>query len=140
MKNKWKTLRWLMALTLALAIYPLCVIGYTWTCVFRSDLKGGGNGHLDAYRHTLASSVVSYTIGDWAVNATTFLMESSSKDSSKMDAHNNHIGAQIGAHAQSFSELEPTVRDRVLIGDINATDPNQITWLPKKKWSNRRIW
>ena len=71
---------------------------------------------------------------------TTSLMESKGKDSNMMDSHNNLIGARIGIKSKSFLELEPSVRQRVLDGTVNSTDANQITWLPKEKWHDGRIW
>ena len=139
-KTKQKTLLRLTALTIFLSIYPLSVLTYTWTCVFRSDLEGGRHGPLDAYRHTLASAVVSYTLHERAVDLITTLMESKGKDSNKMDRHNNRIGSQIGATSKSFRDLEPAVRQTVQNGTINSTNTNQITWLPKEKWRRARIW
>ena len=140
MKTKRKLLLRLTALTVLLSIYPLSVLTYTWTCVFRSDLEGGRHGPLDAYRHALASAVVPYTLHERAVDLITTLMESRGKDSNKMDRHNNRIGAQIGASSKSFHDLEPAVRQSVLNGTINSTNANQITWLPKEKWRRARIW
>lgn len=140
MKFKRKLLLRLTALTLLLSIYPLCVLTYTWTCVFRSDLEGGRHGPLDAYRHALASAVVSYTLHERAVDLMTTLMESRGKDSNNMDRHNNRIGAQIGATSKSFRDLEPAVRQSVLNGTVNSTNATQITWLPKEKWRRARIW
>src|ERR1043165_5662459 len=91
-KNKRKILPRLGALTLLLSIYPCFVLIYTWSCVFQSNLEGGRHGPLDAYRHTLASAVVSHTLGEWAVSLMTNLMESGGKDSNNMDSHNNRIG------------------------------------------------
>ncbi|HEY1170679.1 MAG TPA: hypothetical protein VGH19_04850 [Verrucomicrobiae bacterium] len=140
MKNKRKILWRLAAVALLLSIYPLCVLGYTWTHVFRSDFEGGRHGPLDAYRHALASAVVSYTLDEQAVYLMTALMESGGKDSNRMDRHNNRLGAQIGASAKSFRDLEPSVRQSVLAGSVNTTDTNQITWLPKDLWRAGRIW
>jgi len=140
MKNKRKILLRLSALTVLLSIYPLFVLIYTWSCVFRSNLEGGRHGPLDAYRHALASAVVSYTLDKWAVDVMTGLMESRGKDSNNMDSRNNRIGAQIGANSKSFRELEPSVRQSVLDGTVNSTDTNRITWLPKEKWRDGRIW
>ena len=135
-KRRWKR----GALVLVLSIYPLFVLLYVWSYVFRSDLDGGRNGPLDAYRHTLASSVVAYTLDERVVDLVTRLMESGNKNSNKMDIHNNRIGAQIGAQAQSFLELEPAVRRAVLDGAINSPQANQITWLPEKSWRDSRFW
>jgi hypothetical protein len=140
MKTRRKILLRLGALVLLLSIYPLCVLIYTWSYVFRSNLEGGRNGPLDAYRHALASAVVSYTLDERAVYLITSLMESRDKDSNKMDRHNNRIGAHIGAKSKSFHELEPSVRQCVLDGAANSTDTNQITWLPKERWRRGRIW
>jgi len=130
----------LAAIALAICIYPLCVLIYTWTFLFQSDLEGGRGGPLDAYRHTLASAVVSYTVGEWGVKVTTFLMESSGKDSNKMDYHNNQIGAKIGSDAKSFKEIESKVYKRVLAGTAYSKNTNQITWLEKERWHDGKIW
>lgn len=139
MKKKRSALRGFFALGVFLSAYPAFVLGYTWTYVFRSEFHGGRHGPLDAYRHALASSVVSYTLGESSVNLVTNLFESRGKDSNTMDSHNNRVGAGIGSRAKSFHELEPLVRQSVLNGTVGATDPNQITWLPEKKWRSARI-
>lgn len=135
-KRRWKR----GALVLVLSIYPLFVLLYVWSYVFRSDLDGGRNGPLDAYRHTLACSVVAYTLDERVVDLVTRLMESGNKNSNKMDIHNNRIGARIGAQAQSFRELEPAVHRAVSDGAINSADEHQITWLPEKRWRDSRFW
>lgn len=85
MNNKRKILlRRVAIFFLLLSIYPLCVLFYTWTHVFRSDLEGGRHGPLDAYPHALASAIVSYTLDERAVYLMTGLMESDGKDSNKM--------------------------------------------------------
>ena len=140
MTKKRKLFLKLAAIAFAICIYPLCVLIYTWTCVLQSDLVGVGNGPLDAYRHTLASAVVSYTVGEWGVEVTTFLMERKDTVSNKMDSHNNRIGAKIGSHAKSFKELEPTVRKRVQAGAAYSKDTNQSTWLSKERWRDGKIW
>lgn len=140
MKKKRKFYIKLGAIAFILGIYPLCLLMYTWTCVFQSDLEGGKNGPLDAYRHTLASAIVSHTLGEWAVKATTFIMESKTSASGAMDRHNNRIGMKIGSHATSFKDLEPMVRARVMKGKCSSTKTDQITWLPKTKWRNSNLW
>jgi len=106
----------------------------------RSDFEGGRHGPLDAYRHALASAVVSYTLGDKAVDIATSLMESKGKQSNTMDRHNNQIGARIGATANTFKEIELSVRQSVLNGTVGSTNDNQITWLPAEKWRDARLW
>lgn len=139
-KKKRRLLLIFGALAGVVSIYPLFVLLYTWSCVFRSDLEGGGNGPLDAYRHALASAVVSYTLGERVVGVVTRVMESKGKDSNKMDRHNNRIGAQIGARSKSFWELEPAVRERVLDGVVDSSNENQITWLSKERWRRGGLW
>jgi hypothetical protein len=139
-KGKRKIILGVSVVVGVLSIYPLFVLTYTWSQVFRSDLVGGRHGPLDAYRHALASAVVSYTLDRRAVDVVTRLMEAKGKDSNKMDSQNNRIGARIGAEAKSFHELEPAVRKLVTNGTINSTNLNQITWLPNEKWRDGRIW
>jgi hypothetical protein len=140
LKKKRKLILKLGALFFAICIYPLFVILYTWSYVAKSDLEAGGNGPLDAYRHTLASSVVSYTLGEWAVDLITDIFESKRTDSSNMDKHNNRIGEKIGSHVKSFKDLEPSVRKHVLSGTSYANDPNQTTWLGRHRWHDRIFW
>ncbi len=106
----------------------------------KSDFKGGRNGQLDAYRHALASATVSYTLGEWAVNFVTSVFEWRDKDSNKMDRHNNRIGAGIGSRIESFREIEPSVQQSVRNGAEDASDENQITWLPANKWREGKFW
>ncbi len=140
MKKKRKLLRRFLAVTALLSIYPLCVLAFTWSHVLKSDLQGGRHGQLDAYRHALASATVSYTLGDWAVNLVSAIFEWNNKDSNKMDIHNNRVGASIGSRVKSFRDIEPTVRQSVKTGTVNATDTNQITWLPTDLWRDEKLW
>ena len=127
-------------MVLLVSAYPAFVFGYTWSHVVRSNLSGGRHGPLDAYRHTLASAVVSFTLGPRAVEWATWAMESASKDANRMDRHNNLIGAGIGASARSFSAIEPAVHAQVLRGAVNAPDPGKVTWLPPERWGAGRLW
>ena len=139
--KKPRILRRRIVIALLIAgIYPFSVLVCTWAFVLRSDLKGGRHGPLDAYRHALASSLVSYTIGTWAVNLTTSVFESSGKASNHMDRHNNRIGAAIGARSGSFTELERSVSQAVENGTVNSADPWRITWLNENQWRNGRFW
>ncbi|MBX9848616.1 MAG: hypothetical protein K2X64_04930 [Rhodocyclaceae bacterium] len=125
---------------LLLCSYPAFVLGYTWSHVASAGFPGGRHGPLDAYRHTLASAVVAYTLSPRTVEWITLVMESSAKRSSAMDRHNNRIGATIGSKAQSFSDIQPMVYDFVKQGAIEATDPNQIAWLPPVDWRAGWLW
>ncbi len=138
--KKRKLLWRFSAFVALLSIYPVCVFAFTWSHVVKSDFKGGRNGQLDAYRHALASATVSYTLGEWAVNLVTIVFERGEKDSHKMDRHNNRIGAGIGSKLESFREIEPSVLQSVRKGAVDATDENQITWLPANKWRDGRFW
>ncbi|MGB6220932.1 hypothetical protein [Haloferula sp.] len=140
MKKKKRWLRRLLIFAVILLVYPVFVIGYTWTHVLQSDLEGGRHGPLDAYRHALASAVVSHTLGEWAVDLVTTVFESSGKDTNQMDRKNNTIGASIGRRSGSFGELEATVRRSVLAGAELSTDSNQITWLPEDRWRDSKLW
>ena len=106
----------------------------------RSNLPGGRYGPLDAYRHTLASAVVAFTLSPRAVEWTTWAMERRSNDANLMDRRNNQIGAAIGVCAHSFGEIEPAVRAQVLRGAVNAHDAVQVTWLPPERWRSSRLW
>ena len=54
-----------------------------------------------------------------------------------MDAHNNRLGARLGAEARSWSDMQRAVRAAVRNGGVETTDPNRITWLPPSRWQNR---
>ena len=123
-----------------LLIYPVFVMGYTWTHVLRSDLEGGRHGPLDAYRHALASAVVSHTLGEWAVELVTTVFESSGKESNQMDRKNNSIGVAISRSTDSFAELESRVREQVSTGAELSDEAGQITWLPRDRWRDSKLW
>jgi hypothetical protein len=135
-----KVVRRACAFALLLSAYPVCIMVFTWSHVLRSDLKGGRHGQLDAYRHALASATVSYTLGEWAVDVTTWIFESGKKDSNKMDIHNNRIGARLGTKAESFGDIEPAVRSAVLNGTVSSVDTEQITWLSSDRWRDGKLW
>lgn len=140
MPRRKKIFRRLAAALAVACLYPAWVFGYTWSHVLNSDLEGGRHGPLDAYRHALASAVVSHTLGEWAVTLVTRLFESRGKDSNIMDAHNNRIGARIGATAPSFAEIEPAVQMAVRQGKEGAVEGGQITWLERRKWRTGAMW
>ncbi|MGC3981436.1 MAG: hypothetical protein QM808_09270 [Steroidobacteraceae bacterium] len=140
MKNRIRTLLKIIAISILIFAYPAFVLGYTWSHVASSDLPGGRNGPLDAYRHTLASAVVAYTLNARAVEWVTAVMEAPGRPSNLMDRHNNRLGASIGSHVQSFVEIEPLVSVRVRDGQINATSAAQVTWLPPSRWRSDRLW
>ena len=125
---------------LLIGVYPAFVLGYTWSHVLRSELPGGSNGPLDAYRHTLASAVVAYTLNERAVEWATLILEMSDTEGNRMDRHNNRIGAKIGARARSFSEVEPAVAAQVAKGAVDSYSGEQVTWLPRERWRRGRLW
>lgn len=140
MKKRRKTLIRVVAVLTLISAYPLFVLSYTWGHVLTSDLPGGRGGPLDAYRHTLASAVVAYTLDKTVVDVVTGISERGGRDSNVMDRHNNRIGAVIGSRAGSFSEIESTVYAQVSDGEVNAISDNRTTWLPEDKWNKGVFW
>ncbi|MEQ1559522.1 MAG: hypothetical protein ABL933_11375 [Methyloglobulus sp.] len=130
---------WLIGIFL-LALYPALVLGYVWYHCFISEFKYGRHGSLDAYRHTLASAVVAYTLSPVAVELFTNISEASAGPSDLMDKHNNRIGSNIGLHAQAFAEINVDVIQAVRNGAIKTTNPNQITWMPTLWWEKGLFW
>ncbi|MEL1264564.1 hypothetical protein [Pseudoxanthomonas putridarboris] len=131
--------RWLAFAGAALSIYPASVLGTVYWQTQHSALEGGRNGPRDAYRHTLASAIVAYTLAPGVVDMVTTVMEGDGSASAAraMDAQNNRIGARIGATAGSWDELLRRVRVSVAEGAVDAEDPEQSTWLPADTWAER---
>jgi hypothetical protein len=139
---KPKTRRpWRRVLTLGavLGVYPLFVMAATYTKFFEADLPGGRNGPADAYRHSLASAIVAYTLSPRCVDWVTAVMERDGEGSAAraMDAHNNRLGARIGATAASWNAMQQAVLAAVKNGAIDARSPEQITWLAPSAWQER---
>lgn len=141
MNKKRRTLIAVILLFGVLGIYyPFFILGYTWFHVIKSDFQGGRLGPLDAYRHTLASALVAYTLNEEVVALVTCVMEPRNEDPDLMDRHNNRIGARIGSSVEAFSDIEPTVRKSVLSGTVNSADEGQVTWLPAERWVDGWAW
>lgn len=141
-KRRLPLLRWwrpIVIVSVALALYPAFVVGATYAIVLDTALPGGRNGPKDAYRHTLASAIVAYTGSPRWVEWTTAVMENDGHGdvSRAMDAHNNRLGARIGAEANSWSDMRAAVVDAVANGAVQADDPDRITWLPRERWRDR---
>lgn len=138
--------RWKFWLCFLLLVFVYCggILGTVYYTVWNSGLKGGGNGPQDAFRHSLASSLVAHTLHPKCINLIIHVMEKDGKGSfaNKMDAHNNRIGASIGASVpwsfNSVSKVIKKVRTAVDNGAVQTKNPNQITWMPKKYWVKRR--
>jgi hypothetical protein len=139
MRPPRRRLRLLAATCLVLAAYPAFVLGTVYAQWFRAGLPGGRNGPADAYRHSLASATVAYTTSPRLVDWVTAVMERGGRggDMRAMDAHNNRIGARIGASANSWKQMQAQVLHAVRAGAVNATDPDRITWLPRDRWQDR---
>ena len=129
----------LLALCMALAAYPTFVLCTVYSHWFSADLPGGRNGPADAYRHALASATVAYTGSARWVEWVTAVMERNGvgNDSRAMDAHNNRVGERIGRSARNWREMQRGVLTAVESGTVNASSPEQITWLPASRWQDR---
>ncbi len=138
-RSRWRRWRWLMVVAVVLAAYPAVVFGVVYSHTLGSGLPGGRNGPADAYRHSLASAVVAYTLSPRCVALVTHLMERDGQGGQgrAMDAHNNRIGARIGATTLSWTAMQTAVRDAVESGAIDAPSADQITWLAPDAWQDR---
>lgn len=135
-RRRW---RMLAVVALALGLYPVFILGMVYATVLRSDLPGGRHGPRDAYRHSLASATVAYTGSPrWVAWVTTVMEHDGRGDAARaMDAHNNMLGARIGAAATSWSGMRAAVLAAVRAGEVDARDPDRITWLPPSRWRER---
>ena len=124
---------------LVLAAYPVFVLVMTYSHFFAADFPGGRNGPADAYRHSLASAIVAYTLSPRCVDWVTAVMERDGEGnpSRAMDAHNNRLGARIGANADSWDAMQQAVLAAVKGGAADARSPDQITWLAPGAWQER---
>lgn len=119
--------------------YPAFVLGTVYTATTQSDLPGGRHGPKDAYRHSLASAIVAYTGSPRWVEWVTYAMEGDGvADAARaMDAHNNRLGARIGAEAESWDRMRADIDAAVENGGVEIDDSNRITWLPRERWQER---
>lgn len=124
---------------LAIAAYPAFVLSTVYWHVFQSGLDGGRNGPADAYRHSLASAIVAHTLSPRCVDWVTAVMEGDEQGNASraMDAHNNRIGARLGAAAPSWAAMLRDVRAAVEHGAVDAASTEQITWLAPAAWQDR---
>ena len=131
--------RRLLVVGVLLGAYPAFVMTATYTQFFAADLPGGRNGPADAYRHSLASAIVAYTLSPRCVDWVTAVMERGGEGNAAraMDAHNNRLGARIGATAGSWNAMQQAVLAAVKNGAIDARSPEQITWLAPSAWQER---
>ena len=135
-KRHWRRL---FVVAVVLGVYPAFVMVATYSQFFAAGLPGGRNGPADAYRHSLASAIVAYTSSPRCVDLVTAVMERGGQGNAAraMDAHNNRLGARIGATAASWNDMQNAVLDAVRHGAVDATDPDRITWLPASRWQAR---
>ena len=135
--------RRLLIVGVLLGMYPAFVMTATYWRFFEADLPGGRNGPADAYRHSLASAIVAYTLSPRCVDWVMAMMERGGEGSAAraMDAHNNRLGARIGATAGSWNAMQQAVLAAVKNGAIDAhagaRSPEQITWLAPSAWQER---
>lgn len=136
-----KSLELVFKLILALGLlYVVLVLGFVWWHCYQSPLKAGANGPLDAYRHTFASAVVSYTTSPKVVKLVSKVMEYKNRPANLMDKHNNAIGMHIGQQVKSLDDIDVLVVAKVKNGAVNAVDRMQITWLPPQYWGRGFLW
>jgi hypothetical protein len=139
LRGRLKRLRWPLAALALLGLYPALVLGTTYAHWLSVDLPGGRHGPADAYRHSLASATVAYTGSSRWVEWVTAVMENGGRGDAAhaMDAHNNRLGARIGAGAENWNQMQAAVLAAVKAGDVEVSDPNRITWLPPERWQER---
>ena len=135
-KRHWRRL---FVVAVVLGAYPAFVMVATYSQFFAAGLPGGRNGPADAYRHSLASAIVAYTSSPRCVDLITQVMERDGQGNASraMDAHNNRLGARIGAAADSWTAMQQAVLAAVNEGAIDARSPDQITWLAPDAWQER---
>ncbi len=135
-RRRWR--RWVLAAAL-LGAYPVFVMVAVYAQFFAVGLPGGRNGPADSYRHTLASAIVAYTLSPRCVDWVTQVMERGGQGNAAraMDAHNNRIGARIGATAGSWNSMQQAVLAAIKSGAIDARSAEQITWLAPPAWQER---
>jgi hypothetical protein len=135
--KRWS--RRLIVVGALLGAYPVFVFGAVYARCLGSDLPGGRDGPGDAYRHTLASAIVAYTSSPRCVDWVTRVMERDvhERPGSAMDAHNNRIGARIGASANSWTSMQQAVLAAIHDGTVDARSPDQITWRAPDAWRER---
>ncbi|MFE0500241.1 DUF6973 domain-containing protein [Lysobacter soli] len=135
-KRHWRRL---FVVAVVLGAYPAFVMVATYSQFFAAGLPGGRNGPADAYRHSLASAIVAYTSSPRCVDLVTAVMERGGQGNAAraMDAHNNRLGARIGAAADSWTAMQQAVLAAVNEGAIDARSPDQITWLAPDAWQER---
>lgn len=136
-RRRWRS--GALALLVVLGAYPAFVMIAVYTQWFAAGLPGGRNGPADAYRHSLASAIVAYTLSPRCVDWVTQVMERGGEGNASraMDAHNNRIGARVGAAAENWTAMQREVRAAVDHGAIDARSPEQITWRAPSSWQDR---
>ena len=137
--SRFRRWHWPAVVALLLAAYPTFVLATVYWKFFQADLPGGRNGPADAYRHSLASGIVAYTLSPRCVDWVTAVMEDDGQGNASraMDAHNNRIGARLGAAAPSWAAMQREIRAAVEHGAVNAASTDQITWLAPTAWQER---
>lgn len=136
-----KALEFGLKLVVALAfLYVVLVLGFVWWRCYKSPLKAGANGPLDAYRHTFASAVVTYTTSPKIVQLVSDVMERKNRPANLMDKHNNAIGMRIGLQVKSLDEIHTRVMEQVEKGAVDATDVDQTRWMPPRFWGPGFLW
>ncbi|WP_234882456.1 hypothetical protein, partial [Xanthomonas perforans] len=126
---------------LALSAYPAFVLIAVYSQWLGSGLPGGRNGPADAYRHSLASAIVAYSLSPRCVDWVTAVMERGGvgTPSRAMDAHNNGIGARIGAAVPCWTAMPREVRSDVDHVRIVAGSTCHVSWSVRQSSAVRRF-
>lgn len=131
----WRGAFALAVVALALSFAWALLLSPFYAAAFLTGLPGMRGGPQDAFRHTLASAVVSRFISPAAVDWVTDATESGRTRNSRMDRHNNRIGRELGLRGGSATQLYGRVREQVAAGRADSDDPAVTTWLPEKNWT-----
>lgn len=124
----------LVALLALLLITPILIAVVLYLIAMDTGLKGRRGGPQDAFRHTYSSALTAKYVSPKAVELFTYIWEREPESPfDQMDIHNNKIGTKIGLSEENLYEA---VSKKISEGQINAKDPDTITWLEEKNWDD----
>lgn len=128
------TLKKILLILFIVILIPVIIILYLYWLSMNTGLPGRRGGPQDAFRHTYSTAMASRYISPGFVKAfTEFTEPDINSPYDKMDRHNNNIGSQLG---QQDGDLYSKVLKKVSEAQVNSTDKNVLTLLPKNEWDN----